>query len=248
MISWKVRRYRLRTFLVLKSNDMRSFIKYLFFILSSATSFTLSAYEPTTTWPYYFDEFQSGHITTYQAAPIEYDKLNINLVNGRVHYVKDGVIMEVAPATVALLVIGDVSFVNIGGRMNRVLLNTSHSAVVESVSVDVDAMSKTDIGYGKSSLASAQNVSATALSAMVEFSLNRSIDEVSRGKESGDRLELKRIPGLVYKGVFVPASRNEILAIPGIDKDKVKAYLKNEKIKFRATEDLARLLDYLYSI
>lgn len=206
------------------------------------------AFEPTTTWPYLYEEFRSGRITTYQSTSIEYDKLNVNLINGRVHYVKDGLIMELASSAIALMSIGEDSFFNIGGRMNRVLLKTEHSAVIESVSVDEEAMNKADIGYGKSSLAATQNVSVTALSSMVDFSLNRSLDEVSRGRDSGKQLELKRIPGIVFRGCFVPASRSDVMAIQGIDKDKVKSFIKTEKIKFRDTCDLGRLVEFLYSL
>lgn len=206
------------------------------------------AFEPTTAWPYLYETFTQGRITTFQSSVIEYDRLNVNLGSGRVHFVKDGVIMEVAPATVALLTIGQDSFVCIGGRMMRVLRNSAKSAAVESVSIDTDAMGKADIGYGKSSLASTQSISVAALSSMMDFSLNRSLDDVFAGRANGDRLELKKVTGIVYKGSFIPASRSAVLAIPGIDKAKVRQFIKDEKIRFRNTEDLCRLADFLYSL
>lgn len=217
-------------------------------LLALLFGLSLNAFEPLTTWPYIYEDFIPGRIKTYQGKDIEYDKLNINVISGKAHYVDNGVIMEADANSIALLVMGGDSYVCIGGRMVKVLRNASHGAVVLSRSVDVEAMNKADIGYGKSSLASTQNVSISALSSEMDFSINKSIDEVDNAKESGDRLAMKDIIGICYKGVFIPASRTDILGIPGIDKEKVKQYLKNEKIKFKNVDDLAKLLDYLYTL
>lgn len=48
-----------------------------------------AGYEPTTSWPYIYEQFMPGHIKTHQGGDISYDKLNVNLVSGRVHYVED---------------------------------------------------------------------------------------------------------------------------------------------------------------
>ena len=223
-------------------NSLLSLIFALLFGLS------LSAFEPLTTWPYIYENFIPGRIKTYQGTDIEYDKLNINVISGKAHYVDNGVIMEADANSIALLVMGGDSYVCIGGRMVKVLRNASHGAVALSRSVDVDTMNKADIGYGKSSLASTQNVSVSALSTEMDFSINKSLDEVDRSKESGDRLAMKDVVGICYKGQFIPASLTDILGIPGIDKDKVKQFLKNEKIKFKNIDDLAKLLDFLYSL
>lgn len=39
-----------------------------------------------------------------------------------------------------------------------------------------------------------------------------------------------------------------VLGIPGIDKDAVKQFIKTGKIKFNRTDDLAALVDYLYTL
>lgn len=225
---------------------MKNSLLSLIFALLFGVS--LSAFEPLTTWPYIYENFIPGRIKTYQGTDIEYDKLNINVISCKAHYVDNGVIMEADANSIALLVMGGDSYVCIGGRMVKVLRNASHGAVALSRSVDVDTMNKADIGYGKSSLASTQNVSVSALSTEMDFSINKSLDEVDRSKESGDRLAMKDIVGICYKGQFIPASRTDILGIPGIDKDKVKQFLKNEKIKFKNIDDLAKLLDFLYSL
>ena len=120
--------------------------------------------------------------------------------------------------------------------------------------VDTEAMNKTNIGYGKSSLASTQNVSASALalesdvmnSGVIDGFNNKGIDTMKQDKNSGETLVTSRSIGIYYKGMFVPATRYDVLNIFGIDKDAVKDFIKTEKIKFNKVDDLAKLVDFLY--
>lgn len=211
-------------------------------------------YKPLTSWPFVYEEFQPGRITTYQGAAIEYDKLNISLINGKPLFIKDGQIMEPDAKTIALLVIGEDSYISADGVLVKVLKNSLKSAVVEKEIVDVEAMNKSDIGYGKSSLASTQNVSASALALESDVSAagvidgfnNKSIESIQNDRHSGETLVTKRSLGIYYKGTFVPATRYDVLNIFGIDKDAVKDFIKKEKIKFNNVDDLAKLVDYLY--
>ncbi len=211
-------------------------------------SLKAAEYVPTTSWPYIYEEFIPGRILTHQGGSISYDKLNVNLVSGRVHYVENGVIMQADLNTIALLVIGDDSYMCVGGRMLRVLKNSQHSAVLLRITIDTDAMNSADIGYGKSSIASTSNLSLSALSSGMDYSVNRSLDDLLKERTSGEPLVLREVQGVYYKGTFVPASRVDVLKIPGIDKNAVKQYLKTEKIKFSKIDDLAKLADFLYSL
>ncbi len=224
----------------------------LFLVVSAlVTSFSLFAqdrdYEPLTTWPYLYGNFVPGSITTFHGSDIDYGLVNVNVINGKVHYVQDGKIMEADMRTVSSVRIGDDEYVNISGGLVKLLRECERGAVVCSIRVDTEAMNKSDIGYGKSSLASTQNVSLNTL-ADVNATLNKSLDLVYGEKESGDLLILRKTNGIVYQGMFVPAVRTEILNIYGIDKDAVKKFVKDNKIKFSRVEDLARLVDYLYSL
>ncbi len=205
-------------------------------------------YEPTTNWPYVYEEFQPAWITTTLGSRIEYDDLNINVVNGKAHYVKNGVIMEADMSNIALLTIGNENYVRAAGALVKVIRNTEHSAVVRSIQVDTDAMSRSNIGYGTSSTANTQNVSLGALNVSLDaVTLNRSLDDLNKQRDTGETLALKEIDGILYKGSFIPAARSAVLNIYGIDKDAVKKFIKENKIKFSKTEDLAKLVDYLYS-
>ena len=211
-------------------------------------------YKPLTSWPFVYEDFQPGRITTYQGAAIEYDQLNISLINGKPLFIKDGKIMEPDSKTIALLVIGEDSYISSNGMLLKVLKNTLKSAVVQMEIVDTEAMNKTNIGYGKSSLASTQNVSASALAlesdvmnaGVIDGFNNKGVDTMKQDRNSGETLVTSRSIGIYYKGMFVPATRYDVLNIFGIDKDAVKDFIKTEKIKFNKVDDLAKLVDFLY--
>lgn len=214
-------------------------------VLSSAAQ---GRYNPLTTWPYMYEEFRSGKIITWKGDTAEYDSLNVNLISGRVHYVQDGTIMESDLNTVARLCIGEDIYVLAGGRMMQVLRGTEHGAVVLSVTVDTETMNRSSIGYGTSAIASTRNVSVSAISGEMEYSFNRNLDTARRDRYSGDRLALKQVKGILYKGTFVPATRTDFLKIPGIDKEAVKRFIKTEKIRLSDIDDLARLAEFLYTL
>lgn len=216
-------------------------------VLSLLSSVAAGAveYEPTTTWPYVYEDFREGRIVTHRGNTLNYDKLNVNIANGRVHYVENGIIMQADLNTIALLVIGDDSYMCVEGRMMKIVKNTASSAVLLKTVIDADAMSSSDIGYGKSSIASTSGLSLSALNSGMDYSVNRSLDDLTAERSHGEPLVLREVRGVYYKGAFVPATRSDVLKIPGIDKDAVKRFLKENKIKFNNIDDLAVLADYL---
>lgn len=203
-------------------------------------------FEPLDTWPYVYEDFCEGWITTPTGTRIQYDKINVNLANGRVHYIEKDKIMEAAINTIGLLTIGSDAYICASGRMTKILKNTQFGAVVLSSSVDFDTLNKADIGYGGSATASTQGLNPVALSSTMDFSINKTLDDVRTTKDSGKPLPILNVMGIYFKGKFYPGARNEILGIPGIDKDAVKDYMKSEKIKFNSVDDLGKLVDYLY--
>ncbi len=206
------------------------------------------AFAPLTTWPYVYEDFSQGWITTTKGDKINYDKINVNLANGRVHYIQGDVIMEASISAIALLTIGEDSYVCASGAMVSVLKHTLSGAVVKKTEVDYDKLSRANIGYGTSAIASTQGLSIAALSASMDYSINKSMETVSTEKYSGEKLPLVSTLGIWYRGIFYPNTRADILGIPGVDKDAVKSYLKAEGIKLNNVDDLGKLVDYLYTL
>lgn len=208
----------------------------------------LFAYEPLTSWPYVYEEFTKGRVISFDGKTIEYESLNINLISSRVHYIENGIIMECKPETVSKLEINGATYICVGARMMKVIAESQNSAVVLRTSIDYDAMNKANIGYGKSSMASTQSISVSVLSEQMSFSVNKSMEDVSRDKYDGEPLVLKEEKGILYKNLFVLATKRDVLNALDESRDKVKEFLKTERIKFRKEEDLLRLIDFISSL
>ena len=228
---------------------MKKTILSALFLLCTACLFAQkNRYEPLTTWPYVYEEFRQGRVTNYQGTVIVYDMMNVCLLNGRAHYVKDGVIMEADMKSVSRLEIGGDTYIRVSGYLVKLLAEAGNGAVALSALADTEAMSRTNIGYGNSAVASARNVTVASLNAGMDYVSNRSMDDVNNVRNSGERLAVRETTGICYKGLFVPASKTDVLKISGIDKEAVKDFIKNEKIKFSKVEDLVKLTEFLYSL
>ena len=105
----------------------KRFVFLLVAVLLCLSCIPTGAYTPTTSWPYVYEEFSPGSVLTRQGTRIDYDRLNLSLVSGRVHYVEDGVIMQADPNSTVMLEIGDELYRNVGGRMTRVLKETDRA-------------------------------------------------------------------------------------------------------------------------
>ncbi len=216
--------------------------------LCAAAALALSAhaqgFEPREKWPYLYEDFQAGNIFDGKQT-MPYDLLNVSVIDGRLHYVQDGIIMESPMYNVQVVRVGDDVFVNAGGRLMRLIVETEHGAVVRSVILDTEELSKSNIGYGKSSVASTQNVSLMSLSGS---NMNtKSLISVQNEKMSGVRLPLRKQYYIVVGEIAIRAVKSEVVSYPGCDPDAVKAFLKAEKIRWTKPDDLARLAEFLYS-
>lgn len=204
------------------------------------------SYVPLDTWPYVYESFQAGRVQTLRSgvAAIDYNELNVCVLDGKLHYISSGKVMAVEMNTVKATLIGEDLYLNAAGQMAKVLKETSCGAVVQIVRVDEEEMSKSDIGYGKSSLASTQNVSAAALDG--SSPVNRSLDDMLTGKSGGTAMPLKEERWLFFDGMLVKANKYEVSKISGLDKAALKSFLKENRTRFSDADDLSALMDWLH--
>ncbi len=201
-------------------------------------------YVPTTAWPYVYQEFREGKVTTSLGEELKHDKLNISLADGKAHFVQNDVLMELDLRVVATVYVGEDEYVPVSGRLVKVVGRTEHGITALSVTINVAAMNSSEVGYGGTSLlTSTQKVSANAIASGSDYSSYRSISEIAQ--DEGEPLKLKTVRGIVHNRTFIPASRYDILNIVGIDKEAVKKYMKDNKIRLSEDEDLARLAEYI---
>lgn len=226
----------------------RYLISVFYTILITAAQLFGSDFKPLSTWPYIYEEFSEGWITTLQGNRIKYDKININISTCRAHYLTNDIIMEADSRSIARINIGEDNYIFASGKLVKVLKDSLKGAVVQSIGIDIEEMSKADIGYGKSSTASTQSLALSAITANMDFSLNKSMSTIAKEKYSGSEVPIDNAIGIYYKGIFVPATRYDISNIPGIDKKAFKKFVKENKIKFSSVEDLVKVVDYLHSL
>ena len=217
-------------------------------LMSGAVAYGQDKFEPLTSWPYIYDEFQPGSVFNNKGNTIDYDKLNVNIVNGRMHFVKDNRIMEIDMMTVNVVRVDKDVYLNVFGKLMKVLKETDNGAVVSLTEIDVEKMSRTSIGYGTSAIASTQNVSTAALESNTGSIINKSLGSVTQDKYSGDPLALKETTYLVVDGLLVPARKKDVTSDARFDSNKVAEYLKSHKVKWNNVENLSELVEFLNTV
>jgi hypothetical protein len=199
-------------------------------------------YKPRETWPYLLESFTLGGVHTSVGTDLNEGFYNISVVDGKLHYIKDGKIMEADMRLIQYARIGDKMYLNRFGQMEEVLFEEGRYCLLRSSLVDMDRLAKTDIGYGVSSAtASAQNLSGLSVSGI---SQNMDLQDAIQGAKDGSILPLRTKYSFLMGSRQIDATKAAVLAIPGIDKAAAKAFIKQEKIKWSKPDSLAKLLKF----
>ena len=212
-----------------------------------------SRFEPTSTWPYLYGNFSKGTVLNNKGNTIDYDRLNVNVINGKMHFVKDGKIMEADMGTVYVVRVNEDVYLNCQGKLMKVEKESENGAVVTYREVDRDKMSRANIGYGTSAVASTRNISIVEVEANIGSSgaiptLNRSLDEASKSIYDGDPLVLKQSTFLVIDVYLVPAKKKDVTEDARFDSAKVEKFIKDHKITWNRHEDLSSLVEFLHTV
>lgn len=200
-------------------------------------------YKPRETWPYLLEEFTFGGVHTSGGDNLNEGYYNVSVVDGKLHYIKDGKIMEADMRLVQYARIGRALYVNRFGRMEEVVAEEGSRMLLRSSLVDMDRLEKADIGYGVSSAtASTQSLTGMQISGI---SQNMELETAIEGAKSGPVLPLKVRYSYLLGTRQIDATKSAVLALPGIDQAAAKAFFKQEKIKWSKPESLAKVLKFL---
>ncbi|MBO4435158.1 MAG: hypothetical protein J5769_06895 [Bacteroidales bacterium] len=200
-------------------------------------------YKPRETWPYLLEEFTSGGVHTSGGDNLNEGWYNVSVIDGKLHYIKDGRIMEADMRLIQYARIGRKMYVNRFGKMEEVVAEEGPYMLLRSAIIDMDEFAKADIGYGVSSAtASTQNLTGMDISGI---SQNMELEAAIAGAKVGKVLPLKIQYGFMLGPRWIEASKSAVLALPGIDIPAAKAFFKQEKIKWSKPESLAKVLKYL---
>jgi len=205
-------------------------------------------YAPKDKWPYIYADFQNGNVKVSRGPLFENVPLNVSVADGKLHYIKDGTIMEVDMNTVVSAKVGEDVYLKTSGKMMKVLAEVEGGAVLLYTSIDTEEMGKTNIGYGiSSSTATSQNVTTLLdnVNDMSSAMVNMLLSDADISKENGKVVPVTSMRYIYFKGMSVPASKSDVVNAYGVDKDQVNAFIKQHKIKWSSVESLAELAEFL---
>lgn len=215
-------------------------------LITAVTVGKAQSYTPTTTWPYYFKDFQKGILKTSPADPGKEGIYNVSYSDKRLHYIEGDFVRSAILKDLSFVQIGDDIFQSVGGFLVKVLGKSEKCLVVEDSDVDYVALNNTGGAYGSSSttigtmaLSSAEGIGAT------NSSTNINHMELKNSKEMGKILPLIVKKYIVVKGMRIYATKRDFLDTPGLDRDKAKAFLKENKIKWNNIQNLLLAGDFL---
>lgn len=205
-------------------------------------------FEPMDSWPYLYYNFENGRVRTAKGALLDYRSLNVNVVDGSLHFIQAGTIMKADMTQVYTALVGENDvYVNAGGKMYKILLETEHGYVLCGTSVDMDELNKVDIGYGvSSSTASRTNTTLVGLGIDNISGVNMSNMTLTRAEQQrnmGRLLPLIKTNYLLVNGKLIPANKRDIEQY--VDKKVAKAFFKENKINWKKPETMVPLLVFL---
>lgn len=200
-------------------------------------------YKPRETWPYLLEEFTSGAVHTSGGANLNEGVYNISVVDGKLHYIQDGRIMEADMRQVQYVRIGDSMYINRMGCMKQVLAQEGNYVLLRTALVDEDRLYKNDIGYGVSSAtASTQNLNNLGVAGTT---VSMELEAAISGSKSGNVIPVRVRYDFLLGSRQMEANRASVMALPDIDKPAAKNFFKQEKINWSRPESLAKVLKYL---
>jgi len=223
-------------------------MKRMFFLLASlllAGPLFSQDFRPRETWPFLYEEFQSGATRTLDGSLNTEARFNISVLDGSLLFVNtDEIIMRADMSRVYTARVGEDVYVNVMGKMYKVLSELDCGVVVLDTTIDTAQLERVNIGYGKSAVASTQNVS---LLSMFESSASSGLQlkDAAAGKYDGKELPVKQMYYLRVGMQLIPATRSDVLNVPGVDKKAANAFFKQEKIKWKDLASLEKVLAFL---
>ena len=190
-----------------------------------------------------YPTFQPATVTLTSGRKMEIPLANIFLKNGALLYMSGDNIMEADMVKVFSVKAGEDIFVNVAGKLYKVLAESTGGAAVQARYLDVEQMNKANIGYGvSSSVASTQNVAGLALDSNAGTNINKALES----KEGGAETPIAEKTYILFcRNRIVPALKREVMDVPGLDKEKAKAFFKEHKIKWSHPESLTEVADFL---
>ena len=225
---------------------MRKLLSISIGILLAVSAFAQKEHA-TVNWPYLYPEFRSGELQV--RSKTDSALFNIHLDFGALHYVQDGKIKEANILNATTLKIDEDLFCNVGGRMLKVLARAKGGYIVQEVRSNYAAVVKKNGQMGTTALNSTTTrtflYNENVINGYNGYLLTDVYADLLAMKDEGERLPVRKIMYMVMGLEQIPAERQAVLDLDGIDKKAFKAFLKSEKIDWTELGDLVKVMDYI---
>ena len=222
---------------------MRKILSVLVLMLAAVA---LQAQNPTTTWPYLYNDFMQGKVFFKDGSSKDY-MVNVHILRSTLHFIEPGTddIKEEKSKDVIVVNIGSDSFYSKQGKMLRAAATSQLGFVGEEVLADMAALnSESGAAYG----ASANSMSTMKLSSVDGAGPTASTNHMNlkNSKEDGKLIPLEKEYYLVTNGQVYPATKKELeLFLTPDKKAGFKSFLKQNKISWKSPESLLKIVDYI---
>lgn len=202
----------------------------------------LSAQEPTTTYPYMYQQFTDGTVVL-DGGKEEARKLNIHLRADKLHYADGGIIKEAFLKDVNAVKIGNDVFVPVYGSMMKVVAKNDNGMVVVEILGDFEASREATGAYGTSSTSSA---TMKLTSVQTDAQVNQNYMNILNEKDHGVPLRTVSTYYIFTQKLKVKAAEKDVREALSADKaDGWKTFLKTHKIKWKNPQSVLSVVDYL---
>lgn len=201
------------------------------------------AQNPSTTWPYLYDNFTLG--TIYLVGGSKSDvQMNVHVRRDKLHFIDKELVKEADLSGVNLITIGPDKFIPVDGEVRKIVAESANGYVLASITGDFAAVQETGGAYGASSAAS-----ATRKLSSMDFDTQVGQNHIILLKNKTDGTELRLITNYYLffaDGSCVKATRKDIEDyLPEASASAWKSWLKSAKPKWKSPQSLVSVLDFL---
>lgn len=205
-------------------------------------------YIPTTTWPYLFENFQDAIIYTESGKSQQQVKANLHLEYCTLQYLEGDKIIQVEPHDILKVVMNGETFIYMNGELVQLIGVEAGNAIVKRVKVNVSSLivSSGSGAYGMGTDVSAsKKVRSLQISGITNMTYSQMKVEQNEGKELS--LDIEFFFLLNDGKEIIKATKREVEKSLGDNgKTKLKAFLKQNKIKWKEEASLIKLLEFFY--
>ena len=179
-------------------------------------------------------------------AQIEKGRYNIHLNVGALHYLNDGTIKEHPTVGVKSMTIGDDVYRNVGGKMLKVLAQTEGGFVVMETLANFTGIISRDGAYGGAVANRDKTFSHQENNGSFNgYLVTDNYKDLIAIKDDSDKVPVTRKIFIVIGHQMIFANKSTVIDMTGVDKKAFSAFLKSNDIKWKDTEDLVKVIDYI---